>query len=54
MNLLLDMLAAIGRGAIGACRITGSLAMFAALGLSHLVRPPFYGRLFGRAMLEIG
>jgi phospholipid/cholesterol/gamma-HCH transport system permease protein len=54
VNLLLDMLAAIGRGAIGACRITGSLAIFAALGLSHLVRPPFYGRLFGRAMLEIG
>ena len=28
--------------------------MFALEGLSHLVRPPFYGRLFGRALLEIG
>src|SRR5579859_4409917 len=48
------MLAAVGRGMIGACRVTGSLALFAAIGLSHLVRPPFYGRLFGRALLEIG
>src|SRR5579859_6304693 len=48
------MLAAVGRGAIGACRVTGALALFAAVGLSHLVRPPFYGRLFGRALLEIG
>ena len=42
VNPLLDMLAAIGRGVIGACRVTGSLALFAATGLSHLVRPPFY------------
>jgi ABC-type maltose transport system permease subunit len=29
-------------------------SLFAAIGLSHLVRPPFYGRLFVRALLEIG
>ncbi len=52
MNWLLDSLAAIGRGAIAACRVTGSLTVFAAIGLSHLVRPPFYGRLFARARLE--
>jgi phospholipid/cholesterol/gamma-HCH transport system permease protein len=54
VSWVLDSLAAIGRGAIAACRVTGSLAVFAAIGLSHLVRPPFYGRLFARALLEIG
>src|SRR5579862_3289887 len=48
------MLAAIGRGVIGACRATGSLTLFAAVGLSHLVRPPFYGRLFLKALIDIG
>jgi phospholipid/cholesterol/gamma-HCH transport system permease protein len=51
---MLDSLAAVGRGATGACRVAGSLALFALSGLSHLVRPPFYGRMFGRALLEIG
>ena len=54
VNLILDSLAAVGRGVIGACRVAGSLTLFAAIGLSHLVRPPFYGRLFARALLEIG
>jgi phospholipid/cholesterol/gamma-HCH transport system permease protein len=52
--LLLDFLAAIGRAVIGVCRGAGSLTIFALEGLSHLARPPFYGRLFGRALLEIG
>ena len=50
----LDPLAALGRGVIGAVRGAGSLTLFALSGLSHLVRPPFYGRMFGRALLEIG
>lgn len=54
MTLLLDFLAAIGRAVIAVCRGAGSLTIFALEGLSHLVRPPFYGRLFGRALLEIG
>ncbi len=37
-----------------ACAATGRVAMFAATGLSHIVRPPFYGRLFLNALLEIG
>ena len=52
--MFLDFLAAIGRALIGLCRGAGALALFALEGLSHLVRPPFYGRLFGRALLEIG
>ncbi|MSO90518.1 MAG: ABC transporter permease [Acetobacteraceae bacterium] len=51
--MTLDAIASIGRGSIGACRIAGSIALFAASGISHLVRPPFYGRMFLRALVEI-
>src|SRR5271167_2900328 len=52
--MFLDFPAMIGRAVIGLCRGAGSLALFALEGLSHLVRPPFYWRMFGRALLEIG
>jgi phospholipid/cholesterol/gamma-HCH transport system permease protein len=51
---LLDLLGAIGRACLGACRLTGRLTLFGLAGLSHLVRPPFYWRMFGRALLDIG
>ena len=54
MNAVLDVLAAIGRGLIAACRAAGALGIFAATGLSHIARPPFYWRAFGRALLDIG
>ena len=54
MNALLDLLAAIGRGLIAACRAAGALGIFAATGLSHIARPPFYWSAFGRALLDIG
>jgi phospholipid/cholesterol/gamma-HCH transport system permease protein len=54
VKTLLDALAAIGRVVLDACRTTGAIAIFAASGLSHVVRPPFYPRRFGRALLEIG
>ena len=54
MTAFLELLAAIGRGAIGTCRMAGSIALFALDGLSHLMRPPFYWRLFGGALVEIG
>lgn len=50
----LDILATIGRTVIAACRTIGKLTVFGAEGLSHIVRPPFYWRLFGRALLDIG
>ena len=53
MDLLLDALAAIGRAVLRICRTTGAVTLFALEALSHLVRPPFYGRLFGRAFVEI-
>ena len=54
MKLLLDVLQALGRGLIAVCRVTGRIALFGASGLSHAVRPPFYGRMFARALVEIG
>lgn len=54
MNRLLDLLAAIGRGAFGLLSAAGSVAVFAAIALSHVVRPPFYPRLLARQMVEIG
>ena len=54
MTSLLDALAAIGRALIGACRTTGHITLFGLDGLSHTFRPPFYGRLFLRAFLDIG
>lgn len=54
VTIFLDFLAWIGRAALGLCRGAGALALFALEGISHLVRPPIYGRLLGRALLEIG
>lgn len=48
----LDILAAIGRATLGVLAGTGRLTLFALEGLSHIVRPPFYGRLFCRAFVE--
>jgi len=39
---------------MAACEATGRVTLFAVLGLTHIVRPPFYGRAFLRALVEIG
>ncbi len=44
--------AATGRGVLGAVASAGEITLFGAEGLSHLLRPPFYARLFGRAFVE--
>jgi phospholipid/cholesterol/gamma-HCH transport system permease protein len=49
-----SFLAAVGRAVIAACAVTGDVARFAGSGVSHIVRPPFYGRLFLKAILDIG
>jgi phospholipid/cholesterol/gamma-HCH transport system permease protein len=51
-DAVVDGVAVIGRGFFGACRAAGRLALFAAEGLSHLGRPPFYARAFLRAFVE--
>jgi phospholipid/cholesterol/gamma-HCH transport system permease protein len=52
VNAILDVVAALGRAVLGACALAGSVALFALSGLSHLLRPPFYGRMFWRAFVE--
>lgn len=54
MTGLLDFVAAVGRATLAVCVGAGRVALFALRGLSHLVRPPFYGRAFLRAMMEVG
>ena len=53
MSRALNAIAAVGRGVFAACAITGRLTLFALSGLSHLVRPPFYGRMFAAALVEM-
>ncbi len=50
--ILLDWLAVLGHAALVVCRRVGSVATFAAEGVSHILRPPLYGRMFGRAFVE--
>lgn len=57
MPLLLAVqgfLAAIGRGVLGICRVTGSVVMFAASGTSHIFRPPYYPMEVLRQIIRIG
>ncbi len=54
MDRLVNAVGATGRAVIDACRVTGRVTLFAASGVSHIFRPPFYGRLFLSALLEIG
>lgn len=54
MSRIRAFLATIGGTVLNACEEAGKVTMFAANGLSHIVRPPFYGRLFLSALLDIG
>ena len=47
-------LATIGRGTISIFVTIGQIVVFAAIGLYHCVRPPFYPRLILQQMIEIG
>ncbi|MCW1951945.1 MAG: ABC transporter permease [Octadecabacter sp.] len=48
------LLASIGAAVLGFLAAIGRLALFTGQTVSHLVRPPFYGREFGNALLQIG
>ncbi|WP_445678672.1 MlaE family ABC transporter permease [Radicibacter daui] len=50
----MKFVAAIGRAVLDFLPAIGRLAIFTATSLSHCVRPPFYPRLIGRQMLDIG
>ncbi|WP_084863497.1 MlaE family ABC transporter permease [Salibaculum halophilum] len=47
-------LAATGAATLGLLAAIGRLAIFVGQTLSHLVRPPFYMREFGHALVQIG
>jgi phospholipid/cholesterol/gamma-HCH transport system permease protein len=50
----MQFLAAIGRLLLSFLETVGKLATFVGLALYHAVRPPFYMRLIGRQMIDIG
>lgn len=52
--LVLRFLASLGRSVLDLLAAAGRLAIFAALTLGHLVRPPFYVGELGRQLLRIG
>ncbi|MFM7302785.1 MAG: MlaE family ABC transporter permease [Alphaproteobacteria bacterium] len=54
MAAILDPVATLGRAVLDALQRIGAVVLFALEGISHLLRPPFYGRLFLRHVVEIG
>jgi phospholipid/cholesterol/gamma-HCH transport system permease protein len=50
----MNLLAVIGRVFLGFLALSGRVAIFTGVAISHCVRPPFYPRLIGQQMLEIG
>ncbi|MEP2889212.1 MlaE family ABC transporter permease [Tateyamaria sp.] len=50
----MNWLAAIGRVVLGILAAIGRVSQFAGATLSHMIRPPFYPREFGLALLNIG
>ncbi|MEL7459986.1 MAG: ABC transporter permease [Pseudomonadota bacterium] len=50
----MSALAALGAAVLGMLAAVGRIAIFGAETLSHLVRPPFYPREFGAALVNIG
>ena len=54
MTRLAELLAGIGRAVFALLQGAGGIALFAIEAISHLVRPPFYARLFARQLVEIG
>jgi len=50
----MNILAAIGRVAMSFLVHIGRLTLFTATSVSHCVRPPFFPRLIGRQMIDIG
>ena len=50
----MNFLAIIGRVFLGFLQLTGRIAHFTGVAVLHCVRPPYYPRLIGRQMLDIG
>lgn len=50
----MNIFAAVGRVVLTLLAETGRLSLFIWMGVSHLVRPPFYWRIIGQQMMRIG
>ena len=50
----MNPLASIGRTVIAFFSTIGRICLFAGLAIFHCLQPPFYGRLLGRQLVEIG
>ncbi len=50
----LDAVAWLGASVLALVEYIGELGIFAVSGVSHVFRPPWYPRLVGRALAEIG
>ncbi|ABV94115.1 conserved hypothetical protein [Dinoroseobacter shibae DFL 12 = DSM 16493] len=51
---MIRLIAAIGASVLGILGAAGRFAIFVGAAFSHMVRPPFYWREFGQALLNIG
>ena len=51
---MIELLSTVGRVLLVFLSHVGRLSAFAATAIFHACRPPFYPRLIGRAMIEIG
>ena len=54
MSVIAGFLAALGRPVLAMLAAFGRVTLFALSALSHVVRPPFYFREFGTAIMQIG
>ncbi|MEI4194943.1 MlaE family ABC transporter permease [Roseovarius sp. E0-M6] len=54
MSMITRFFGALGATVLGLLAITGRVALFAVDTVSQLVRPPFYAREFGTALIQIG
>ena len=52
--MLASVLAVFGRVFLGFLSAAGRIAIFTGISLSHCVRPPFFPRLIGQQMIQIG
>ena len=52
--MLAVILAGVGRVFLGFLAATGRITIFTGIAVSHCVRPPFFLRLIGQQMVEIG
>ena len=54
MTALSVLLAAVGRNTLAALAMLGRVSLFAISSFSHMIRPPFYPRELGQALMQVG